>query len=221
MIYDEQIEYEANDGLGFLGPAVAAGAAGGPIGAAIGAAIAGIAALFGFGFGGDDQATTYRPPPNSGEIFVSFSDQLGDEDVAYRVDSESLAEAARRGNRAEDIYSYYSAFISGNTRSGASEAAARVVEDAARNNGVSIPRAADLILKIAGIFRIARPRTAPRPSVATGTQGQCPPGYTPNYTTRRCDPAQYPFTPQAGASSEIPWWVYLLAGLVVVQIVKD
>lgn len=214
-------------GLGFLpGPGIAAAAGAGPVGwiaAGIGAAISAI-----FGFGGDDQATDYRPPPNSGEVYVEFDDEHGDEEVSYDVSSASLAESRRRGNRDEDIFSYYSAFVSGSTHAGASSAARRVIEDAARNNGISIRRAADWILRTAGILRRSRPRSraASQSSQPQQTaQSLCPPGYAPNYQLRRCDPiGQFPLT---GATTtvvtqtETPWWVWLLVGLVVVQIAKD
>lgn len=208
----------------------------GGAGAIIGAIIAGIGAIF--GFGGDDQSTRYRPPANSGETFVEFDDEHGFEEVAYEVSSASLAESRRRGNRDEDIFSYYSAFVSGSARAGASSAARRVVEDAARNNGISIRRAADWILRTAGILRRVRPRSrAPQPSSPppTGAQLQppqaqqppqalCPPSYAPNYQLRRCEPIQFPLT---GSTTTVvteqvtPWWVWLLVGLVAVQAVKD
>lgn len=166
---------EEHTGLGFL-PAVAVAA---PVIwpgiAAIGAAIGGFFARM-FGGGGDDQATQYRPPVDTAQQFVQFDDPHGAEVVAYELSPESLAEAARRGNRWEDIFSYYSAFISGNTQSGASPAARRVIEDAARKHGISISRAADWLLNTAGIRRIAQ---AFLPSGQGATAPQPLPPYCP------------------------------------------
>jgi hypothetical protein len=172
-------EHGQSRGLGFLGPAVAAGSVAGPIGAVVGAVVGGLATLFGFG-GGDDQATTYRPPANAAQLCVSFNDARGAENVAYDMSSAGIARAIANGNRDVDLYSYYSAFASGRTDMGASPAARRVIEDAARNNGVSISRAADMILQVAGVARIAcasgfLPGSGSG-STAGGLPGYCPPG---------------------------------------------
>lgn len=165
------------DGMGFLpGPAIAPLIGAGPVGwvvAGIATAVSVLSRLFG---GRDDQATTYRPPTNSAEQFVHFEDEHGNEYVAYDLGPASIAEAARRGNRWEDIYSYYSAFLSGSTNAGASSAARRVIEDAARINNISIQRAADWILRTAGVTRIVI-APGPRQSGQAGSQPTGLPGY--------------------------------------------
>lgn len=144
------------DGLGFLPALAPAAAAAGPPGwVVLGIASIGQAILSIFG-GGDDQQTSYRPPANSSTQFVQFNDAHGHEAVAYDVSAASLAEAARRGNRADDIYSYFSGFISNSTNAGASSAARRVMEDASKKHGISIARAADWLLNTAGIHRIVQ-----------------------------------------------------------------
>lgn len=150
---DDQYEFDDGDGLGFLPAAAAAGPSIWAGLTAVGGAIGG---FFSQLFGGDDQKTNYRPPANSAQQFVQFNDQHGSEYVAYDLSQASLAEAARRGNRADDIFSYYSAFISNSTSAGASSAAKRVLEDAAKKNQISIARAADWILNTAGVTRIVQ-----------------------------------------------------------------
>ncbi len=145
------------NGLGFLPVAAAAPVVAGPIIGAIGGAAAAVGSFFGKLFGADDQKTSYRPPANSAQQFVHLADQWGDEYVAFDVNAASLAEAARRGNREEDIYSYYSAFLSNSTSAGASKAARNVIEDAAKKHGASISRVGDWLLTTAGIFRITQP----------------------------------------------------------------
>jgi hypothetical protein len=145
-------EYNEPDGLGFL-PAVAAAPAIGPaIWAGI-ASIGGAIASF-FGFGGDDQKTDYRAPANAAQQFVSFNDKYGSEQVAYDMGPQTQQITAANGNRWDDVNSYYSAFVSNSTSAGASSAARRVIEDVARQHGVSISRAADLVLQAAGAVRI-------------------------------------------------------------------
>lgn len=170
-----------NRGMGFLPGAVAAGSAAGPIGTVVGVVVGVVGTLFSKIFGGDDQATNYRPPADAATKFVQFDDARGSEYVAYDLGQASLAEAQRRGNRVDDIYSYYSAFISNSTYAGASSAARRVIEDAARINGVSISRAADLILTVAGVTRIVQPflpgqQPSGSSSAPTSLPGYCPAG---------------------------------------------
>lgn len=187
------------NGLGFL-PAVAPVAiAAGPAGwVVLGAAAIGQAIWSIFG-GGDDQATNYRPPANAATQYVHFNDEHGNEYVAYDVSAESLAEAARRGNRAEDIYSYFSAFISNSPHAGASEAARRVLEDASRTHGISIARAADWLLNTAGIRRIVQ-------SFLPSGQGSTAPTHLPP----ACGPGTYhPYPighPQQDECVPFPGW---------------
>lgn len=164
------------EGLGFL-PIIAAAPAIGPaIWAGISAIGGAIASLF--GFGGDDQATDYRAPANASEQFVTFNDQYGNERVAYDMGPETQRITAANGNRWDDVNSYYSAFISNSTRAGASSAARRVIEDVARQRGVSISRAADLVLQAAGAVRLVQQFL---PSGQSSQSGQTPtlPGYCP------------------------------------------
>jgi len=189
---------------------------GGDIIGAIGAAIGAIASLFGGGY--DDQATSYRPPANSATYFVHFDDNLGTEDIAYDATSPaSLQIGINNGNRIEDIYSYYSVFVSGNVNSGASPAAARVVQDAARVNNVSLQRAADLVLKVVGIIRTVKsiltspPPPAPRPSPAPYPAPSPYPQPLPLPPVYGTPPiASAPQITPAGVSS--PWiWIVLIA----------
>jgi hypothetical protein len=152
-----------DNGLGFL-PAVAAAPVIWPglvsIGSAIGSAIASI-----FGFGKDDQKTDYRAPANAYQQFVQFNDKYGNEQVAYDMGPQTQQLTAAKGNRWDDVNSYYSAFASNSTSAGASSAARRVIENVARQHGVSISRAADLVLQAAGAVRIVH-------SLAPSGQGQ-------------------------------------------------
>lgn len=194
------------NGMGFLPGAVAAGSVAGPIGTVVGAVVGVVGTLFSKLFGGgDDQATKYRPPANSAEQFVHIADQYGDEYVSYRVDAASLAEAASRGNRADDIYSYYSAFISNSPYAGASSAARRVLQDASDKYGISISRAADWILNTAGITRIVS-SFAPGAGQQSGTTERAPtslPGYCPVGTYH-----PYPIGhPQQDLCAPFPEWM--------------
>lgn len=177
-----QYEEQEGNGLGFLPGAVAAGSAAGPIGTVVGVVVGVVGTLFSKLFGGgDDQATNYRPPSDSAQRFVQFSDQYGNEYVSYDMSPASLAEAARRGNRADDVYSYYSAFISNSTNAGASSAARRVIEDAATKNGISASRAADWILNTAGVTRIVQSFLPSHQGGATTTTHLPPACYGPTY----------------------------------------
>ena len=173
-----ECERQQHSGLGLIDEWGDDGGDGGIIGAlaAIGAGIASM-----FGFGGDDQATSYKPPADSATRFVSFSDKLGNEQVAYDATSAaSLQQGIANGNRLEDIYSYYSAFITGNVNSGASSAAAEVIRNTAAAQGVSIQRAADIILKVVGLYRTVR-QLFTQPTTPTTTR---PPTYqAPTYQT--------------------------------------
>jgi len=152
----EEIAAE-HHGMGFIAvaaPAVAAGPPGLIVAGVVGA-VAGIAKLF--GFGGDDQKTNFRPPSNTPDLKV----QLGNALVSFDMNDLRLANA--RGNRTDDLYSYYSAFISGSTSAGASKAARKVIEDAARKYGLSIAQAAATILETAGVRKIVTPIQQPAP----------------------------------------------------------
>lgn len=143
------------NGLGYLPAPAIIGSAAGPVGTIIGVVVGVVGGLISKLFGGgDDQATGYRPPANSAEQFVHITDQHGDEYISFDVNQSTLAEAARRGNRSDDIYSYYSAFVSNSVHAGASSAARRVMEDASRTYGISISRVADWLLNASGITRI-------------------------------------------------------------------
>lgn len=147
----ETITDSVGDGMGLL-PLVAAAPAAGP-GAPIVLAVAGIGTAISklFGFGGDDQKTNYRPPSNSAQVPVS----VGGVNIAFDMNDLRLAMA--RGNRAEDLYSYYSAFVSNSVDAGASQAAKKVILDTAARYGVSIAYAAASILTTAGVRRIDYP----------------------------------------------------------------
>ena len=149
--------YRRPNGMGFLAVAAAAPAAGpaAPIVAAVGivgSVIGGLKKLLG---GADDQATSYRPPSDSAQRSVQVKGQM----VAF--DMSNLAEAQKRGNRLEDIYSYYSVFERDNL-SGASPAAARVVQDAASKYTFGNLRdAAITLLDLAGVRKIITPVSQP------------------------------------------------------------
>jgi hypothetical protein len=185
---DQQPEYfyseYYSEGMGFLpGPAIAASAGAGPVGWVV-AGVATAASFIGklFGWGVDDQKTSYRPPPNSKDYAILFDDKYGQEYVAYDMGAQTQQISAARGNRWDDMSSYYAAFISGNTNSGTSSAARRVIEDVARQHGVSISRAADLVLQAAGAVRLVQ-AFKPGPGAQQGSQqGQATtglPGYCP------------------------------------------
>lgn len=185
LAYDNDPSYS---GLGFLpGPAIAASAGAGPVGwviAGIATAASFLSKLFG---GGDDQATSFRPPPNAKDYFIEFHDNLGDEYVSFDMGPETQRISAANGNRWDDMSSYYSAFISGSTRSGASSAARRVIEDVARQHGVSISRAADLVLQAAGAIRIVK-------SFLPGSSQQQQQGSAPDHLPPACyGPTYHPF----------------------------
>lgn len=205
LLYDPtEDEWGEPDGMGFLpGPAMAGAAGAGPVGWIV-AGVAQAASLLWKLFGGkDDQKTSFRPPANAREYGVRFDDKYGKETVSYDMGAQTQQITASRGNRWDDISSYYSAFLSGNTSSGASSAAKRVIEDAARINGVSIARAADLILQVAGAVRIVQP-FLPGPGMDQGN-GQQPtglPGYCPLGT-------YHPFPighPQQDLCAPFPGW---------------
>lgn len=151
--------YRRPNGMGLLAVAAAAPAAGpaAPIVAAVGivgSVIGGIKKLFG---GTDDQKTSYRPPSDSASRSVQVKGQM----IAF--DMSNLAEAQRRGNRLEDIYSYYSVFERDNL-SGASPAAAKVVQDAASKYTFGNLRdAAITLLDLAGVRKIVTPMAKPQP----------------------------------------------------------
>jgi hypothetical protein len=149
MYYDEE-----QTGLGFLPAATEAGAAaGGPIGAAIGGIIDAVGAILGSGIiGPPSDQTSYVPPSNSALICVCFNDHIGNYCVGYDVTSQdSLAKAVANGNYIVDVYSYYSVFLTGSLDAGASPAAQRVIQDYAKNQGVSIQRAAESLLYLCGL----------------------------------------------------------------------
>lgn len=111
-----------------------------------------------FGGGYDDQATTYRPPSDSATRYVCFNDRVGNYCVAYdATSSASLNKAVANGNRLDDVYSYYSVFLHGNTTSGCSPAASRVVGDYASKQNVSIQRAGEELCYICGLTQSVRP----------------------------------------------------------------
>ena len=184
--YNSAIDYPAyggdlifegeHTGLGFLpGPAIAPLVGAGPVGwiaAGVATAASLLWSIFG---GGDDQATTYRAPGDAASRFVSFDDEYGQEQISYDMGSETQRITAANGNRWDDVSSYYSAFTSNSTRSGASEAARRVIEDVARQRGVSISRAADLVLQAAGAIRIVQ-SFLPGPGAQSGSPTGLP-GY--------------------------------------------
>lgn len=147
------IGWPGKSGLGLAPLVVAAPAAGpaAPIVAAIGVVgslVSGLKKIFG---GVDDQATSYRPPSDSAQRSVQVKGQM----IAF--DMSNLAEAQRRGNRIDDIYSYYSVFERDNL-SGASDAAKRVVQDAASKYTFGNLRdAAITLLDLAGVRKIITP----------------------------------------------------------------
>ncbi len=212
-----------NSGLGYLDAWADSGDSGdGGEAGIIAGIIAGLASIF--GMGGDDQATSYKPPVDSAIRFISFNDKLGNEQVAYDATSaQSLQQGMANGNRLEDIYSYYSAFITGNVNSGASPAAAEVIRNTAAAQGVSIQRAADIILKVVGLIRQVKaiftsppPQTQPRPIPQ-------PPVYTPPpvYSPQPI-PQPYPTPPtfpgaQAGASNDWLWLLAIAAAVIVAR----
>jgi hypothetical protein len=162
------------DGLG-LAPVVAASAAVPGVGPFI-AAGAGLLSFFGGLFGGrDDQKTNYRPPGNTAEIGVDVGGQI------ISFDLSDLSTSRRNGNRDDDIFSYYSAFVSGNT-SQASDAARKVIENQARQNGVSIREQAARILEYAGVKKIVQ-SFLPSGQASGGSS----PGSLPGY----CQPGTY------------------------------
>jgi hypothetical protein len=150
------IEHQSNTefsilsaGMGFL-PAVAAAPVIGPGVIAGVSAIGGAIASF-FGFGGDDQQTNYRPPANTAQVQV----RIGNDLVSFDLTDLRAANAA--GNRTDDIFSYYSAFVSNSVDTGASKAAKKVILDAARIYGVSIAEAAAKVLEASRIRKIITP----------------------------------------------------------------
>ena len=153
------------NGMGLAPVVIAAAPAAGPAApivlaaGIVGSVIGGLKKLFG---GKDDQATSYRPPSDSAQRSVQVKGQM----IAF--DMSNLAEAQRRGNRVEDIYSYYSVFERDNL-SGASDAAKRVVQDAANKYTFGNLRdAAITLLDLAGVRKIVTPvQSAPPPPPAT------------------------------------------------------
>lgn len=167
------------NGLGLAPVVIAAAPAAGPAApivlaaGIVGSVIGGIKKLFG---GKDDQATSYRPPSDSAQRSVQVKGQM----IAF--DMSNLAEAQRRGNRLDDIYSYYSVFERDNL-SGASDAAKRVVQDAASKYTFGNLRdAAITLLDLAGVRKIVTPvQSAPAPAQSQGFL-QSKPAETPKPT---------------------------------------
>lgn len=158
------------DGLGFL--PVAAASAGVPVVGPFIAAGSVFASIFGGLFGRDDQKTNYRPPSNTKEIPVEVGGQL------ISFDLSDLSTSRRNGNRDDDIFSYYSAFVSGNANQ-ASEAARKVLENQARENGVSVREQAARILEYAGVRKIINnflPSEQGSSSAPGSLPGYCPQG---------------------------------------------
>lgn len=153
------------DGLG-LAPIAAASAGIPGVGPFI-AAGSFFASIFGGLFRGrDDQKTNYRPPNNTKDIPVEVGGQL------ISFDLSDLSASRRNGNRDDDIFSYYSAFVSGDTNQ-ASEAARKVLQNQARENGVSVREQAARILEYAGVRKIVNS------FLSSGQGGSSLPGYCP------------------------------------------
>jgi hypothetical protein len=217
MMYETE-----NTGLGFL-PSDGGGDSGGGgdiIGGVIGGIVDAIGSIIG-SIGPPSDQTSYRPPADSASRCVCFADKIGTYCVAYDVTSQdSLAKAQANGNYLVDIYSYYSVFISGSLNNGASPAAQRVITDYAKNQGVSIQRAAESLLYLCGLRQIicqpgggAPPPTVRPPTVAPPTIPQLPQVQPPVIAP----PTIQAPAPAATGDNSLMWILLIVGGVVLIK----